>query len=378
MAPDPAFTFAYAGLTGGDVATATPPICTVVPVHSTAGPYPITCSGAIDSNYSISYVAGTLTVTSAAVPTVSSIVRADANPTSAAVVHWTVTFSTSVTGVDSSDFGLAGTGTSGASITSVSADSGTTRTVTATTGVTGTLTLNLEDNDTISDGSSTRLGGAGTGTVSSGGTGNGSFAGQTYTVDKLGPAITIVSPPNGANYTVGQVVAASYSCSDTSGVATCVGTVANGVSISTTPAGAKTFTVNATDALGNVATSSTSYGAGFTWTGFFQPIDNVPVLNSLKAGQAVPVKFSLGGNFGLSIFAAGYPSSAPITCGSNALVDAVEETVTAGSSSLTYDAGSGQYNYVWKTDRTWAPGSCRQLILRFTDGSTQYANFKLK
>src|SRR5438552_14086791 len=37
-------------------------------------------------------------------PTVSSINRADTNPTNASSVHWTVTFSESSTGVDSSDF----------------------------------------------------------------------------------------------------------------------------------------------------------------------------------------------------------------------------------------------------------------------------------
>ena len=54
--------------------------------------------------------------------------------------------------------------------------------------------------------------------------------------------------------------------------------------------------------------------------------------------------------------------------------DAVEETVTAGGSSLQYDATSGQYIYVWKSDKAWA-GSCRQLQLAFADGSTQAANF---
>ena len=41
--------------------------------------------------------------------------------------------------------------------------------------------------------------------------------------------------------------------------------------------------------------------------------------------------------------------------------------------SLSYSA-DGQYNYVWKTDKAWA-GSCRQLQLKFADGSTQVANF---
>jgi hypothetical protein len=100
-------------------------------------------------------------------PTVSSIVTADTNPTTASSVRFTVTFSESVTGVDTSDFQLATSGTSGA-ISSVSG-SGTTWTVTVTDiAGTGTLGLNLVDNDTIVDASNNALSGA--------------FTGQTYTI----------------------------------------------------------------------------------------------------------------------------------------------------------------------------------------------------
>ena len=378
---DPVFTFTYIGLVNGDTATATPPTCTVIGPHDTeaGSPYPITCSGASDDNYTIGYVDGELVVTAVAVPpTVSSITRADTSPTNAAVVHWTVAFSTDVTGVDVTDFSLAGSGAPGASILAVSADTGSTRTVTVVTGSSGALTLNLDDDDSIESLSSTPLGGAGTGSVGSGGTGNGSAGGETYTIDKLGPSITVTTPVEGASYTLGQTVAADYGCTDPSGVATCSGPVAHGASISTTPVGAKTFTVNAADALGNTSSLTRHYSVVFGFSGFFQPVDNLPTLNSLKAGQAVPVKFSLGGNQGLGIFASGYPKSQVIPCDSNALVDGVEETSTAGSSTLTYDAATDRYQYVWKTDKAWAVGTCRQLVLTFTDGTTRHANFKFK
>jgi hypothetical protein len=83
-------------------------------------------------------------------PAVSSIVRADANPTSAAEVSWTVTFDEPVTGVDSPNFSLSGSGSSGASITSVTGSDGT-WTVTASTGTTGTLELDLSDPTGIQD-----------------------------------------------------------------------------------------------------------------------------------------------------------------------------------------------------------------------------------
>jgi len=112
----------------------------------------------------------------------------------------------------------------------------------------------------------------------------------------------------------------------------------------------------------------------YNFSGFFQPIDN-NMLNVAKAGSAIPVKFSLSGDQGLNIFATGYPRSVVIPCDSMAPVDAVEETVTAGGSSLSYDATADQYVYVWKTDKAWA-GSCRQLVVKLNDGTSHQANFK--
>ncbi len=43
---------------------------------------------------------------------------------------------------------------------------------------------------------------------------------------------------------------------------------------------------------------------------------------------------------------------------------------------LDYDAASGQYTYVFKTDKSWA-NTDRELILKFNDGSEQkVANFR--
>jgi hypothetical protein len=115
----------------------------------------------------------------------------------------------------------------------------------------------------------------------------------------------------------------------------------------------------------------------YDFAGFFSPVDNLPTLNSVNAGRAIPVKFSLAGDQGLDIFEAGYPKSQQIACDSGALEDGVEETVTAGASTLTYDAASDRYTYVWKTEKAWA-GTCRQLVLKLDDGTFHRANFKFK
>ena len=116
---------------------------------------------------------------------------------------------------------------------------------------------------------------------------------------------------------------------------------------------------------------------GFKFSGFFQPVDNLPTLNLVKAGTAIPVKFSLDGDHGLAIFADGYPKSQWVACDSTASVDGIEETVAMGSSSLSYAAGADQYRYIWKTDKTWA-NTCRQLVIKLNDGTYHRANFKFK
>jgi hypothetical protein len=108
---------------------------------------------------------------------------------------------------------------------------------------------------------------------------------------------------------------------------------------------------------------------GYNFSGFFQPVDNTPTLNVAKAGSAIPVKFSLGGDQGLNVLRAGYPQVTPVSCNTSLPTDVIETTVTAGGSSLQYDSTVGQYTYVWKTNSTWA-GTCVQFDLGLNDGST--------
>jgi hypothetical protein len=117
----------------------------------------------------------------------------------------------------------------------------------------------------------------------------------------------------------------------------------------------------------------------YDFDGFFAPVDNRDaggnyILNQVKAGSAVPIKFSLNGDQGLDILASGSPSSQSITCNSQAEVDGIEQTVAAGASGLSYSAATDTYTYVWKTSRSWEE-TCRQLVVRLDDGTTARANF---
>jgi Protein of unknown function (DUF1565) len=84
----------------------------------------------------------------------------------------------------------------------------------------------------------------------------------TYTVDGSAPSIALTTPRNGATYTRGQAVHASYACTDPDGaadVASCSGPVASGAPIDTSTTGPHAFTVTATDKAGNRATRTTTY-----------------------------------------------------------------------------------------------------------------------
>lgn len=198
--------------------------------------------------------------------------------------------------------------------------------------------------------------------------------------DVTAPTVTITTPPDGATYTKDQLVFADYSCADEpggSGLASCDGPVVDDDPIDTASVGTHSFAVTGTDNSDNSATVTNAYSVVYCFNGFFSPVDNLPVLNSVNAGRAIPVKFSLCGNQGLAIFAAGYPKSQQISCSSTAPVDGIEETLPAGSSSLTYDAAFIRYSYVWKSEKIWA-GTCRQLVLKLADGTLHQANFTFR
>jgi uncharacterized protein YkwD len=125
---------------------------------------------------------------------VSSITRANDTPTNLASVDFTVTFTTSVTGVDMGDFDLTTSGVSNAAITNLTGSSAI-YTVSVNTGTgNGTIRLDLMDDDSIVDGANHPLGGAGAG--------NGDFnSGETYSILKTAPKPSVpvlLTPAPGA------------------------------------------------------------------------------------------------------------------------------------------------------------------------------------
>ncbi|MFL5778923.1 MAG: ExeM/NucH family extracellular endonuclease, partial [Chloroflexota bacterium] len=113
----------------------------------------------------------------------------------------------------------------------------------------------------------------------------------------------------------------------------------------------------------------------YAFTGYQAPVDNLPVVNSLRGGSSVPVKFSLGGDRGLDVLFRA-PNSTGYTCQSGAPTD-VLETESAGGSGLAYDPATDTYTYVWKTVKSFT-GTCRLLDLTFRDGTYRTAAFSFR
>ena len=121
------------------------------------------------------------------------------------------------------------------------------------------------------------------------------------------------------------------------------------------------------------ATDTADVDVTWTFGGFQAPVTPDKV-NVVKAGSAVPVKFSLGGPQGLSILQ-GVPMVQFGSCDSGDPEDEVETTANGGG--LSYDAGTDTYTYVWKTQKSWS-GRCGTAVVAFTDGTTHTFDVRFK
>jgi extracellular elastinolytic metalloproteinase len=113
----------------------------------------------------------------------------------------------------------------------------------------------------------------------------------------------------------------------------------------------------------------------YAFSGFFGSVSNPPTVNQVNAGATVSIKFSLSGDWGLNIFATGFPRSQQIDCATKAVTGSAASTRTGRGQSLTYDAANDRYNYPWATDRKWA-GTCRVFQLGLNDGTNHIAYFR--
>jgi hypothetical protein len=227
-------------------------------------------------------------------------------------------------------------------------------------------------------------------TASQGGNGNYNAApdvSRTFAIAKANQTISFAPLADkslgAADFNVGATASSGLTVSFNS-LTTPVCTITGATSVHILAVG--TCTIHASQAGNSNYNAATpvdqSFKVTFVFHGFFQPVDNLPIWNSVQAGSAIPVKFDLNGNQGLNIFAVGNPKVTLVSCPAASTVsDVIEETVTANLSGLQYDSSAnaplGQYIYVWKTDKPWA-SSCRRLDVQFIDGTTKSAQFQFK
>jgi len=193
-------------------------------------------------------------------------------------------------------------------------------------------------------------------------------------IDKKAPTITITTPSAGAAYLLNQAVASSYSCNDNgSGVVTCVGTVANGSNIDTSSAGAKTFSVNATDQVGNTATQSLSYSVGYRVVALY---DQTKVH---KSGRTIPIKIQIVDANGVNHSSASLlPQAVSVVLVSSNSAGTPEDPGNSNPDlNFRYDGSLGGYIFNLQTTG-YAAGTYELHFVVAGDGSDHVVQFRVR
>ena len=199
--------------------------------------------------------------------------------------------------------------------------------------------------------------------------------GQTTTVstaDTTPPQVVCADAPTFTIRQPGASVSASVTDADSGAAASPVSAAAN-----TSQVGTFTADVTGSDNAGNSTTVGCTFSVRYAFQGFASPIDNLPTINSAKAGQAVPVKWRITDYLGVGVsdptsFTSVTTSS--VSCSQSASFDAVE--VYTGNSGLQY-LGNGWWQFNWKTPKSYA-GLCREMRLNLADAVTHTAAFTFK
>jgi MBG domain (YGX type) len=192
--------------------------------------------------------------------------------------------------------------------------------------------------------------------------------GVTYT-----PVTTNPSP----DFTVGALVNGNTVTSIT---LTCAGYAA-GATVVGSP-----YTITASAAMGTgLGNYTISYMPGTftvsTWTitGFYQPVDMGGVVNTVKGGSTVPLKFNIyaGGVERTSVSDVMYGTVQVAEYGcSGGPEDPMGDLPNTGATALRYDTTGHQFIQNWATPK--APNKCYRVRMTAADGSIIEALFKTK
>lgn len=190
----------------------------------------------------------------------------------------------------------------------------------------------------------------------------------TVGVDVTAPTISFDSCPTSA-VLLNSSISLGWTASDGTGQSGLATAATDSVPLLTSSVGTKTATTPiARDNVGNESAAATcTYTVGYNFIGFDRPVDNNGVLNVVKAGQAVPLKFRLldANNQPVLSGVTASVTVVSLSCDRATTSDLIEELAT-GSSGLQ-NLGDGYYQFNWATPKAYA-NSCKTMRLNLGEG----------
>jgi len=117
----------------------------------------------------------------------------------------------------------------------------------------------------------------------------------------------------------------------------------------------------------------------YAFFGFFAPVDNLPIVNQVQAGRAIPLKWTLkdaNGNLVLNLATVLSINYYQTPCYDGETVSPTELPADdAGVSELRLTADG--YHFNWKTEKGFA-NKCYNIRVTLSDLSVHEAKFKFK
>lgn len=209
---------------------------------------------------------------------------------------------------------------------------------------------------------------------------------EVTVVDTTAPSINAATVPSNMTVTATSLSGAVVNYTnptatdivDPNPVVTC--TPASG---STFAPGTTTVSCTAKDASNNTSGASTfTVKVQFAYNGFFSPV-NMTLLNSVKGGSTVPLKFNIpipGGYIDSTAVSTGF-SAVKISCTGTRDELTPEELIdplaTPGKTELRWDATSEQFVQGWATPKVNA-NTCYRASVNLVGGQKISADFELR
>ncbi|HEV8488723.1 MAG TPA: PxKF domain-containing protein [Candidatus Limnocylindrales bacterium] len=195
-----------------------------------------------------------------------------------------------------------------------------------------------------------------------------------FNIDLSDPTDVAFSSLLSGSFIFGSVPPAP-TCTATDAVSGLAGCVVTGYS---TLVGTHTLIATASDNAGRTATATATYTVlPWTLSGFYSPVDIGGILNVVRGGATVPLKFEVfaGPTEMTSVSSIASFTTAAIDCGIQTGADEIEIASTGGT-SLRYDTTAGQFIQNWQTPKT--PGLCYRATMTTLDGSSLTAYFRTR